>query len=168
MRKDIRGLGPRWLSLCETPDLDDVPARFRVRGSVTFKAGLELSLMHLGLFAATIPVRLGLLRSLEPMAEAFRRVAELLDGWGTDRGGMVVSVSGVGADDFPASATWALLAEAGDGPYIPTLPALPAVRALANGELHRPGASVCAGVLGLDAIEREFAPYRISGRRWGA
>jgi saccharopine dehydrogenase-like NADP-dependent oxidoreductase len=162
VRKDIRGLGPRWLSLCETPDLDVVPERFGVRGSVTFKAGLELSPMHLGLFAATIPVRLGLLRSLEPLAEAFRRTADLLDGWGTDRGGMVVAVSGVDADGAPACATWTLLAESGDGPYIPTLPALAAVRSLASGELNRPGASVCAGVLSLDAIEREFAPYRIT------
>lgn len=162
MRKDIRGLGPRWLSLCETPDLDVVPERFGVRRSVTFRAGLELPLMHLGLFAATIPVRLGLLRSLESMAGAFRWMAELLDGWGTDRGGMLVTVSGIGADGAPAAATWTLLAEAGDGPYIPTLPALAAIRAMASGELNRPGASVCAGVLELDAIEREFAAYRIS------
>ena len=162
VRKDIRGLGPRWLSLCETPDLDVVRERFGVRGSVTFKAGLELSLMHLGLFAATIPVRLGLLRSLDPLAEAFRRTADLLDGWGTDRGGMLVTVSGIGADDAPAAATWTLVAEAGDGPFIPTLPALAAIRAMASGELNRPGASVCAGVLSLDAIEREFAPYRIT------
>ena len=49
-----------------------------------------------------------------------------------------------------------------NGPSIPTLPALAAVRALASGELSRPGASVCAGVLSLDAIEREFARYRIT------
>ncbi|HLY91236.1 MAG TPA: saccharopine dehydrogenase NADP-binding domain-containing protein [Acetobacteraceae bacterium] len=162
VRKDIRGLGPRWLSLCETPDLDVVPTRFAVRRSVTFNAGLELPVMHLGLFAATIAIRLGLLQSLEPLAETFRRAADLLDGWGTDRGGMVVAVSGVGADGTQVSATWTLLAEAGDGPSIPTLPALAAVRAMASGELHRPGASVCAGVLPLDAIEREFAPYRIT------
>jgi len=162
VRKEIRGLGRRWLSLCETPDLDVVPQRFGVRRSVTFKAGLELPLMHLGLFVATIPVRLGLLRSLEPFADAFRRVADLLDGWGTDRGAMVVAVSGVGSDGARATATWTLLAEAGDGPYIPTLPALAAVRALAFGNLNRPGASVCAGVLNLDAIEREFIPHRIT------
>jgi len=162
VREDIAGLGPRWLSLCETPDLDVVPERFGVRGSVTFNAGLELPLMHLGLFAATIPVRLGLLRSLVPFAEVFRRMADLLDGWGSDRGGMLVTVSGIGVDGTPAAATWTLVAEAGDGPYIPTLPALAAVRALASGELNRPGASVCAGVLALDAIEREFAPYRIT------
>jgi saccharopine dehydrogenase-like NADP-dependent oxidoreductase len=162
VRKEIRGLGARWLSLCETPDLDIVPERFGVRQTVTFEAGLELPLMHLGLFAATIPVRLGLVKSLEPLAETFQRMAELLDGWGTDRGGMVVTVSGIDADGAPASATWILLAEAGDGPFIPTLPALAAVRAIASGELKQFGAKACVGVLELDAIEREFAPYRIT------
>ncbi|MFZ2006077.1 MAG: hypothetical protein WAV02_13385, partial [Stellaceae bacterium] len=51
---------------------------------------------------------------------------------------------------------------AGDGPVVPTLPALAAIRALADGSLSQPGARACAGVLNLDAIAREFAPYRIS------
>ena len=129
---------------------------------MTFKAGLELSLMHLGLFAATIPIRLGMLRSLQPLAEAFQRMAEFLDGWGTDRGGMVVSVSGIDADGGPTIATWTLVAEAGDGPFIPTLPALAAVRALSSGEFTESGAKACVGVLALDAIQREFAPHRIT------
>ncbi len=41
-RRRIDGLGARWLSLCETPDLDVVAQRFDVRGSVLFRAGLGL------------------------------------------------------------------------------------------------------------------------------
>src|SRR3954469_7352395 len=36
-RRDMRGLGRRWLSLCETPDLDLVPARFAPRNSALFR-----------------------------------------------------------------------------------------------------------------------------------
>lgn len=161
-RRHLRGLGPRWLSLCETPDLDIVPQRFPGVRSVTFRAGLELPLLHLGLFAASLPVRLGLLRSLEPCAARFRTLADRFTGWGGDRGGMVVAATGRDAAGTPLRATWTLVAEAGDGPVIPTLPALAAIRALADGRLNRPGAMVCAGVLPLDAIAPEFAPYRIA------
>jgi hypothetical protein len=52
----------------------------------------------------------------------------------------------------------------GDGPVIPTLPALAVIRALADGRLVRPGAMACVGVLDLEAITAEFTPYRI--RTW--
>src|SRR5262249_31754326 len=61
-RRGMPGLGRRWLSLCETPDLDLVPARFAPRDAAVFRAGLELSVMHLGLLCASLPVRAGLMR----------------------------------------------------------------------------------------------------------
>ena len=64
MRKSMPGIGKRWLSLCETPDLDLLHARFAPRRSAVFRAGLELSILHLGLSAASFLVRLGLMRSL--------------------------------------------------------------------------------------------------------
>jgi len=48
VRRGMPGLGRRWQSLCETPDLDLVPRRFAVRRSVLFRAGLALSPLHLG------------------------------------------------------------------------------------------------------------------------
>jgi len=54
------------------------------------------------------------------------------------------------------------VAEAGDGPVIPTLPALAALRALAGGRAIPPGARPCVGVLTLQDIAAEFALYRIS------
>ena len=41
-RKHIRHLGRRWLSLCETPDLDIIVARFAPRRSAIFRAGCAL------------------------------------------------------------------------------------------------------------------------------
>ncbi len=162
IRRDMPGLGKRWLSLCETPDLDLVPARFAPRQAAIFRAGLELSAMHLGLFLAGLLVQARLLPSLTPFARVLRWLAECAKEFGSDRGGMVVEAVGSDAAGNPVRATWSLVAEAGDGPVIPTLPALAAIRALAEGRLSRPGAGPCVGLLDLDWISREFAPYRIS------
>jgi NAD(P)-dependent dehydrogenase (short-subunit alcohol dehydrogenase family) len=162
IRRDVPGLGKRWLSLCETPDLDLVPARFSPSKAAIFRAGLELAVMHWGLCVAGLLVRARLLRSLLPFARPFGWLAERLKNFGGDRGGMLVEVAGIDAAGAPSRAVWSLVAEAGDGPVIPTLPALAAVRALADGRLSQAGAGPCVGVLDLDAIERELVPYRIS------
>jgi hypothetical protein len=162
IRRAMPGLGKRWLSLCETPDLDLVPARFAPREAAIFRAGLELSLMHLGLYAAGLLVQMRLLRSLTPFARPFRWIAERLRGFGSDRGGMLVEASGIDAVGRPIRAAWSLVAEAGDGPVIPTLPALAALRALADGRITEAGARPCVGVVDLAEIEREFVRYRIA------
>src|SRR5579872_5438448 len=90
VRREMPGLGRRWLSLCETPDLDLVPERFAPRQAAVFRAGLELSTMHLGLYLAGLVVRARLLPSLVPFARPFRWMAEQMKGFGSDRGGMMV------------------------------------------------------------------------------
>ena len=158
------GLGRRWLSLSETPDLDIVPARFAVRRAAVFRAGLELPVLHWGLWAASLLVRAGLLRSLRPFARPLRVVAAAFTPFGSDRGGMTVQATGIDDAGRPARGRWWLVAAAGDGPYTPTLPALAALRALAAGQVA-PGASACVGVLPLHAIEAEFAGRRITSGR---
>jgi NAD(P)-dependent dehydrogenase (short-subunit alcohol dehydrogenase family) len=167
MRREMPGLGRRWLSLAETPDLDIVPDRFAVQRSAVFRAGLELSVLHLGLLTASLLVRAGVLRSLAPMARVFRAMAAVFQPLGTDRGGMLAEAVGLDREERPVRGLWSLVAEEGDGPYVPTLPALAALRALADGRLVRPGASACVGVLSLEEIEAKFRPYRItSSTRW--
>jgi len=161
-RRDIPGLGPRWLSLCETPDLDLIPARHAPRHAALFRAGLELAPLHLGLALLSLPVRLGFPRSLAPLTPLLHRAAEAFAGWGTDRGGMLVEARGLDAEGAPVLARWTLVAEAGSGPAIPTLPALAALRALVAGRLSRRGATACVGVLDYDQIEAEFRPFPIT------
>lgn len=161
VRREMRGLGWRWLSLCETPDLDLVPQRFAPREVAIFRAGLELPIMHLGLSLASLLVRTRLMSSLIPLARLLRRIAECLKDFGSDRGGMEVEVRGLDAEGRQAHEIWSLVAEAGDGPVIPTLPALAVIRALADGRIVQPGARPCVGVLDLDDITREFAHCRI-------
>jgi hypothetical protein len=161
-RKLMPGLGARWLSLCETPDLDIVPQRFPAVRTVRFFGGLELGLLHLGFSACCLPVRAGLIRSLLPAAGWFLKIANLLQNLGTDRGGMLVEVTGIDADGQNVTGQWSLLAEAGDGSNVPILPALALIRRLLDGKENMRGAIDCAGLPKLDDIEHEFSGFRIT------
>ncbi len=163
-RQDIAGIGRRRLALCETPDLDLLVTRFAPRADAIFRAGLELGVMHQGLAALAWLVRVGVLRSLLPLTRPLLWLARLLAPFGTDRGGMTVAVFAEEADGVLRRRCWTLVAEAGDGPFVPTLPALAALRGLADGSLAFRGASPCVGVLGYDAIAAGFAAHRITTR----
>ena len=165
-RGELPGVGRRWMALAESPDLDIVPARYDVTRTAIFRAGLELSILHLGLLALSVPVRAARAfhtrLTLTPMAPLLRWVAQRFHRFGTDRGGMLVEATGRDADGHLVRCRWSLVAEAGDGPVIPTIPALAAVRALDHGRLNEPGARPCVGVLTLAQISAEFRPYRIT------
>ena len=164
VRRAMPGLGRRWLALSEVPDLDILPQRYATSRSAVFRAGLELPVLHAGLWLASLPVRAGWLRSLAPFARPFRTVAALFERLGTDRGGMTAQAIRIDAEGRPVRGEWSLVAEGGDGPFIPTLPALAVVRALAAGRVFPPGARACVGVLSLHEIEAEFAGRRIASR----
>lgn len=163
-RKRLPGLGRRWLSVAETPDLDLIPARFSPRRDGVFYASLELPVMHLGLWAASGLVKLGLLKTLVPLARPLQWVAQLLYAFGTDRGGMTVIADGIDANGDATVASYVLVASAGDGPNIPVLPALATIRALDAGTLLARGAMPCVGLLPLAALQNEFARFRIVTR----
>lgn len=165
VRQDMPGLGRRWLSLCETPDLDLLPARYSSADTVLFRAGLELPILHLGLWLLTLPVRGGLVSSLRPYARPLHGIASWFERFGTDRGGLSVEVSGRDQDGRVAKAVWSLVAEAGDGPNIPVLPALALIRGLLQGGIAAQGAGHAGDLLTLGAIENEFSRFKIGARR---
>lgn len=159
-RRQIPGLGRRWVSLAETPDLDLMVQRYRPVRSALFKAGLELPLLHLGLYALSYLSRPRFMPPLTWMAVPLQRAARWFENRGSDRGGMVVEVIGFEAAGRRVRSTWTLVAEAGVGPTIPTLPAVAALKVIATGKLL-PRADVAAGRIPLEAIEAEFAKLPI-------
>lgn len=161
-REVIPGLGGWFVSLVETPDLDLVPEIYPSVRHAGFFAGVELSLMHLGLWVLSLPVRWGVVSSLRGLAPLLHPVANWLGRFGGERGGMIVRVSGADASGAPVEAQWSLIADAGDGPNIPALPALCAVHALLRGEVI-PGARACVGKLG--EIETQFRRFAIRTER---
>ena len=103
--------------------------------------------MHLGLNFLARLVKWGVLPSALPLVGGLHRVASWLEPFGTDRGAMMVRVLGDGIER-----KWTLLAEAGDGPHVPALPARILVRKLLQGSLPV-GAAPALYDLELDEVE---------------
>lgn len=158
----VAPMRPRYTSPIGAPDLQLFPSHFEAR-TVRFRAGLELAIMHFGLLALSWVVRLGLLRSAVPLTTALLWLADRLKPFGTDRGAMTVDVIGRQANGGGTKARWTLIAEAGDGPEIPSTPAyLLALRLCREGRAIPPGARACLAELTLDDINSGLAPYTIA------
>lgn len=153
----------RWASLIGAPDLVLFPEYFQAR-SVSFRAGLDLKLMHGGLALLSLPVRWGLIRSLLPLAPALKWMADRLEPFGSSTGGMRVSVSGRTAEGTPERRDWTLIVREGDGPSIPAIPAEILCRRLAAGTV-RPGARPCLGEFTLEEAEAALARLRTATAR---
>ncbi|MEE4011899.1 DUF4166 domain-containing protein [Roseibium sp. FZY0029] len=145
------GLARRWSSYIGAPDLALFPDAYHAR-TVLFRAGLELPLLHLGLWGLSWLVRLRLVRSLEAAAPLLRTAAGWFERFGSDRGGMEVRVAGLGRNGMPLAASWTLIAEAGDGPHIPAVPGAIMCRHLYEGDVL-PGARPCLGEFSLSDVK---------------
>ena len=149
----------RLASFIGAPDLVLFPRRYGAR-SALFRAGLELKIMHLGLWLLALPVRFGLLRSIVALASPLKWIADRLEGFGSDRGGMVAYAIGRDSNGRAVERRWTLIAEAGDGPQIPPTPALLLALRLLGGEPVATGARPCVGVLRLDEIEAGLSAFK--------
>lgn len=137
-------LSRRRASHAGAPDLTLFPGHFKAR-SVSFRAGLELRLMQDGLAILSLPVRWGLVKSLSPLSRLLKWASDRLAWLGTDRGGMIVVVTGETTQGACMRRDWSLIVKNGDGPSVPAIPALILCRKLAAGALA-PGArpALCA------------------------
>jgi uncharacterized protein DUF4166 len=68
-----------------------------------------------------------------------------------------VDVEGTNVDGRPMAYRWRLVAEKGQGPFVPAAPAAALVARLARGETLPAGAYPCLGILGLDEILAQVA-----------
>lgn len=159
-RRDFGEAGRRRVSLCDTPDLDLFPARFQPRERALFLAGLEPWPAHLGAWLLARMVRL-LHFDPVPMAGPLMRLSGWAALFGSDRGAMRVEARGVDGEGRATRAVWRLVAEPGEGPVTPSLPALAAIKAIAAGRVEA-GAKACVGVLSLEAIVAEMAPHGLA------
>ena len=160
-RVRLPNVGRRWASLCDTPDLDQLMMRHNPRVEASFYASLELSVMHLGLMSLGWFVRIGLIKSLSPLAAPLTWIARWLEFFGNDRGGMTVEALGHGQDDQPRRALWWLAARGDSGPHVPILGALGIARLLRDDGLTWRGAAACAGFLTLASFEADFTTLGI-------
>jgi hypothetical protein len=159
-RVRIPGIGSRLAAACDVPDLELLPARYPGVKTVEFRAALEPGAQHLALWIAAGLRRAGLPLPIERWAASLDRVASWLDAFGSERGGMLVSITGANPRGARKRLEWHVVADENHGPEIPCMPAVLLARKLATGRLAARGAHACTGFLELEEFAPEFA-------RWG-
>jgi len=159
-RLRFAGLGTRWAAACDIPDLELFPARYPGVRTVQFRAALELGIQHFTLWLVAALRRAGVPLPLERWAGPLNRLASLLDVFGSEQGGMLVSLEGTRTDGSRGRAEWHLTADANQGAEVPCMAAILLARKLARGVISVRGAHPCMGFLTLSEFEPEFA-------RWG-
>lgn len=88
----------------------------------------------------------------------------MLDAFGSERGGMLVGVTGIKHDGTRVRTEWHLVADACHGPEIPCMAAILLARKLARGDIAARGAHPCMGFLTLSDFEPEFARWKMRTR----
>jgi saccharopine dehydrogenase-like NADP-dependent oxidoreductase len=159
-RVRIEGVGTRWAAACDVPDLELLPARYPGLKTVEFHAALELGIQHFALWAAAGFRRSGVPLPIERWAAPLDKAASGLDAFGSERGGMLVSVTGTSSKGGRKRIEWNLVADDGHGPEIPCMAAILLARKITRNQFAERGAYPCMGFLKLEEFEPEFA-------RWG-
>jgi hypothetical protein len=157
VRRRLPGLGARWMSLCEVPDLDLFPGRYPGLEHVSAYAALEVGAFHLGVWGLSWLVRGGLVHRPERLAGLLLGLKRRLPFLGSDRGGMVVAMEGRDTEGRRKHIVWHLVAGSGHGPYIPATPAVLLAKRLLDGTLATRGAMPCVGLFTLDEFLAEIA-----------
>jgi len=142
------------------PDTVLFPAFFSAR-SVLFRAGMELGILNAALRGLAVLQGKGLLPFIGSLRAPAHWIASRLEGLGSDHGAMVVDVTGP-KDGVPVRRRWRLLAEAGEGPFIPGV----MIRALLR-RIDRipPGARPCLAEATLEEAEQAMSDLAISTAR---
>ncbi len=155
-------IGSRWASACDVPDLSLFPERYSGLRTVQFRAALEVRAQQLALWLIAMLRSLGLPFPVERWAGALSSLAALFDRFGSDRGGMQVSLLGTQSDGERVRVDWNLVAPANHGPEIPCMAAILLARKLAAGSLAGSGAYAAMGLLSLADFESEFEQWDIT------
>jgi uncharacterized protein DUF4166/saccharopine dehydrogenase-like protein len=158
-------LDPIRFSLVDVPDPVVLPELWPSLRLVWLGAGPVPEIWHRALNALAWLVRLKVLPSLSPLAPLMYRTIKLLS-WGEHRGGMFVAVQGTGARGERIERSWHLVAEADDGPLIPSMAAAQIIQHCLAGRRPVAGARPATTDLELADYAPLFARRRISTGRW--
>ncbi|MEB2185391.1 saccharopine dehydrogenase NADP-binding domain-containing protein [Xanthomonas campestris pv. campestris] len=154
-------LAPRLASPCDVPDHDLLPQRYPGVRSVQFRAALEVGFLQRCLAALASLRQRGVPLPMARVAQVLARAGRWFDRFGTDLGGMRVTLRGE-RDGQPLTVHWDLTAPMLHGPEIPCLAAILLVRKLAAGAALPSGAHACMGLLTLAEFEQAFAAWQMT------
>ncbi len=156
-------IGPRLASACDVPDHDLLVQRYPGVRTVRFRAALELPFLARCLAAIAWLRRVGLPLPMQALAGVFARAGRCFDRFGTDLGGMRVTLRGQ-RGGVAHTVHWDLTAPMLHGPEIPTFAAVLLARRLARGEALPIGAHACVGLISLAEFESEFVRWQIESQ----
>ncbi len=154
-------LGSRPLGYCDIPDLGIFPEIYPGLRTLQFRAGTELSLLHLSLWVLSWPVRWRWIKSLDPLASPLLRLAKGFDRFGTGDSGFYMKMQGTDENNKPLTLVFELTARQGHGLNIPATPAILLAKKLAAEEIQYCGATSCIGFLNLNEILTALKSYNI-------
>lgn len=156
------GLGGRWLASVDVPDLELMPQHYPSLRSVRFVAGVEVGLFHIGVWGLSWLARLGIVRDLGALSRPLLGAKRKLRFLGSDRGGMLVTLSGRDKDGAPKTVRWYLVARSGHGPYVPAIASVVLAKRLVAGSGPAAGAQPCFGLFTLAEFEDAVADLGIT------
>lgn len=154
-------VGRRSFSNCDVPDLDLFPERYQDLKTLRFYAGLEVSIMHFGLWVLTWLVRYIPSLKLESIAPLLLRASRLFDSLGSDVSAFYMELVGLSMTGDPKAINFNLVANSGDGPFIPCAPAIIMAKRLARNECAVTGAFPCVGFIDLKSYLAELEGLNI-------
>lgn len=161
---NFEGLGRRWLSNCDVPDLTLFPTSYPSLQSIRFYAGLELAVQQWGVWFLSWLVRIGLITNMANWASALLKASFLFDRFGGDESAFFMTLNGRGLGGAAKSMTFELIARSGHGPLIPCMPAILLAKRLAAREELKPGAYPCTGLISLEQYLEALEDLDISWR----
>ncbi len=154
-RQEYPLLGKRWMANCDVPDLELLPGFFPIK-SIRFSAGIESSMSHLGLWFLSWLIRLKFPIKLANHAETLLKFSHYFDSFGTDAGGMHMLMSGTDHKGNHKDIKWFMIAKSGDGPYIPTIPAILLAKRILQEEIVETGAITAMNLISLESYLAEL------------
>jgi hypothetical protein len=159
-RQEYPELGKRWMANCDIPDLDLFTEKYGLK-NIRFSAGMENSVLHLGMWAMSYLVRIGVPFNLPKQAKFLLSLSHIFDSFGTTSGGMHMLIKGITKEGKPLEIKWFIIAKDNDGPQIPAVPAIILSKKIIRGQLDARGAMPCVGMITLEEYMKELEEFSI-------
>ncbi len=165
-RQSYPVLGKRWMANCDIPDLDLLPKKYGIK-NIKFCAGMESGMLHLGMWFLSWIVRCGAPIKLPKYAKLLLKLSHVFDFLGSDDGGMHIILKGKDKNGKPKEIKWFLIAKGGDGPQVPTIPAILLAKKLnylSESQLKNSnliGAQACVGLVSLDEYLDQLSEFDV-------
>jgi len=94
--------------------------------------------------------KIGLVKDWSRMTKLIIKISDLFSYFGTDKGGMTISIEGDDRTGKHLRVGWSLTADNGVGPYVPIISAIVVARKILAGEIQQRGATPCLSLYTLE------------------